>query len=345
MPSILDRISNEALIDFSRHFVMNRPAFDGDKLFPDVKTEYLVAEYERLAEGSAIPSMALVHAFDTEANIGSRPTAVREAVEKLYVKEKLNLSERESLLMSKGVSGDAILKYIYNDVGNLMDAVRTRSEVAKMEIMTTGKMTVKENNLNITIDYGVPSEHIVTSDWTNPEADILGDILKWLRLAEEHGVVITDALASTKVIDMMCANKAIQAGINGTANAGVLIGLEELNGLLSKKFDGLTVHKANRGLYKFTKADGTVVNKPFFDEAYISFYQSASDGSVGNGLWGTTPEEIENGPYTEKNSTQFITAVKWKTPDPVATWTKASGLMVPVLPNPYALVCAKVTGE
>lgn len=342
MPSVLERITTEELVNYSRFFPMERPAFDGDTLFPDRKTEYFVAEYERLMEDANIPSMALVHALDTEAHIGTRPTAMREAVEKLFIKEKINLTERERLYLNRGVGNDGILAFIYDDIGRLMDSVRTRAEVAKMEMFTTGKMTVKENNLNITIDSGVPSNQIVTSDWSDPGADILGDIKKWLRLAEDHGIYFNTIMTSQAVIDCMCANEAIQTGINGSLNAGVIIGVEDLNRLFSRLFDGLMIRKASKGLYKYTKADGTQENKRFFPENKLVMYQSF-DGSIGEGLWGTTPEELEYGAYSEKNQSMFITATKWSTPDPVAVWTKASGLMVPVIPNPNALLCATIT--
>lgn len=344
MPNVLERLTTEELMNYSQYFVMERPAYDGDVLFPDTKTEYLIAEYERLAEGAELPSIAQVHAFDTEAQIGTRPTLEAASVEKLYIKEKINLSERVRLLMNKGVqSGDSLLRYVYSDVDRLMNSVRARAEVAKMEVMTTGKMTVKENNLNITVDYGVPSEHIVTAGWSDPTHDILADIRKWIRLAEDHGVTITDAITSQKIIDCMCANEVIQKGINGTLNAGVILSLEDVNRLLMKLF-GITVHLANKGLYSYTQANGKIAQKRFFSEDAFSLYHSFG-GKIGEGLWGTTPEELEYGAYTEKNESMFITAAKWTTADPVATWTKAAGLMVPVLPNPYALICATITTE
>lgn len=38
-----------------------------------------------------------------------------------------------------------------------------------------------------------------------------------------------------------------------------------------------------------------------------------------------------------------MTITQWETPDPVATWTKASGLFVPVLPNPEGMIIATIT--
>ena len=45
-------------------------------------------------------------------------------------------------------------------------------------------------------------------------------------------------------------------------------------------------------------------------------------------------------PWTAKSAEQFITLTQWTEPDPTAVWSKASGLFVPVLPNPAGLFIA-----
>ena len=44
----------------------------------------------RLANGAQIPTMATVHAFDTEAEIATRPALEKTEVEKLFIKRKIN---------------------------------------------------------------------------------------------------------------------------------------------------------------------------------------------------------------------------------------------------------------
>ena len=80
-----------------------------------------------------------------EARIGVRPTWEEIKVEKLLIKEKINLSERVRLLKNTGVNAnDAILRYVFDDMGRLANNVKTRTEVAKMELVGTGKVTVNE---------------------------------------------------------------------------------------------------------------------------------------------------------------------------------------------------------
>lgn len=61
---------------------------------------------------------------------------------------------------------------------------------------------------------------------------------------------------------------------------------------------------------------------------------------MASGLWGVTPEEEQLGPWTAKSAEQFVTLTQWTEPDPTAVWSKASGLFVPVLPNPAGLFIA-----
>ena len=106
MPDILELISDADRLDFSQNISVARPAYLGDRLFPDQKTESLKAEYLRLANGAQIPTMATVHAFDTEAEIATRPALEKTEVEKLFIKRKINQSERVQLLNENGVYAD-----------------------------------------------------------------------------------------------------------------------------------------------------------------------------------------------------------------------------------------------
>ena len=85
-----------------------------------------------------------------------------------------------------------------------------------------------------------------------------------------------------------------------------------------------------------------IVTKRYLDEDKIIGLSKMPNNTIGTGLWGTTPEELASGPWTEKSSNQYITSVMWNTPDPVATWTKASGMFIPVLPNKNGLFIGTV---
>lgn len=336
---ILSLITDRDRLDFSQNLSITRN-YMGDVLFPDQKTENLEAEFYRLSDGLSLPSMAMVHAFDSEAAIGTRPTLEKVTIEKLLIKEKINQSERVQLYLSRGVSENTALEYVYDDMGRLAEAVKTRTEVAKMEALATGAVTVKENNLDLKIDYGVPAANRKKVSWASADADILGDIQAMVDTAKAQGKTINRVFTSTKIVGLMRKNKGIQTAMYGTNGVGTFVSNGQLNQLFVDMF-GITL-SVNDEMYKYEKADGAFETKRYFPENKFVAATVSAAGAVGTGLWGVTPEELEYGQYSTKSSQQYITITQWATPDPVAVWTKASGLFVPVIPDPSGLVIATV---
>ena len=118
-----------------------------DGLFGDTKTDNLVAEWESIAAEYQIPVMAQFHAFDTESQKTFRIPIDTHNIEKGLIKVKINQSERMRALTRAGVQNNAMFDYVINDGIRLADQVFTRSKVAKNELMATGKVTIKENDL------------------------------------------------------------------------------------------------------------------------------------------------------------------------------------------------------
>lgn len=340
MPEILNLISDADRLDFSQTFSVARPAYIGDRIFPDQKTENLKAEYLRLAEGATIPVMATVHAFDTEAEIGTRPALEKTAVEKLLIKRKINQTERMRQLTENGVyADDAVVRYVFDDMRLMAESVKVRTEVAKMEVLATGKMTIKENNLNMTVDYGVPTANTGFKIDFGKDADIIGQIQAIADKAASSGHALSEMVISTKVLRKLAENKGIQTLVYGTVGAGTYVTAEKLRALFIDMF-GFGQITTNDLRYKVQKANGLEDKYRFFPEDKVAFMSNGTADSFGVGLWGVTPEEAEYGQYNEKSANQYITLTQWETPDPVAVWTKASGLFIPVLPDPSALFIA-----
>lgn len=344
MADILNLISDAERLEFSQTLSVARN-YIGDRIFPDQKTESIKAEYLRLAEGANVPVMATVHAFDTEAEVGTRPVFDKTEVEKLLIKRKINQTERVRQLTENGVyADDAVVRYIFDDMRLMAEAVKTRTEVAKMEVLSTGKMTIKENNLNLTVDYGVPSKNTGYQIDFGTDADIIGQIQTIADAAAEAGNALTEIVCSNKLLRKLASNKGIQTLIYGTVGAGTYAPANRISALFTELF-GFGVITTNDLRYKTQTASGKETTKRFFPEDKMAFLSNGTANSFGVGLWGVTPEEAEYGQYGEKSASQFITITQWATPDPVAVWTKASGLFIPVVPNPNGLYIATEKGS
>lgn len=340
MSDILKMISDRDRIDFSRNFSIKRN-YMGDRFFPDRKTENLIAEWFRISENGRLATMATVHGFDTEAEMGSRPEIQRVTVEKLFIKRKINQSERVRLLSDRGVSENSILGYIFDDMGRMAESVKTRTEAAKMELISSGKVTVKENGLDFTIDYGVPDTNKKNFDWSDTEHDILGDIQKMWDIFRDNGYTPDTIVTSSKIMNLLRKNTAVQKMVNSVNGLGMFVTNRQLDTLMREVLGvGILI---NDEQYRIVNADGSNAAKRYFPENCFNMFVT-TDGAVGQGLWGVTPEELSYGPYTEKSQSQFITVTQWETPDPNAVWTKASGVFVPALEEPNSMVIGKIRG-
>ena len=329
--NVLETITEEERLNFSQSFDVKRPGILGT-IFPDTKTQYLKAEYYRLMAGQRLPEVAFVHALDTEAEIGSRPGFEKVLTEKLFIKRKINQSERLQQAIENGVPDDNNLKkFVFDDAANLFEGVVARANVMKGQFLSTGIVKVKENHVDMRIDYGVTSDAKVTlTDWSKPDADIMGDIQKMVTIAEDNGYVVNKALTSLKMINYMRNNTAMQTAVLGAANKRLLT-KQELTNLLMQEY-GFTIDRCDEK-YRYRKADGTLKTGRYFKEDVFTLYEANANGSFGSGLWGVTPEELEYRQFIQEENRSFVTLSMWATPDPVAVWTKASGMFVPVAPK------------
>lgn len=331
---LLTLIKPEELQAFAENYNYKTSGYMGQMLFPAEKTKNIKVSYRSLVNGGDLPVMAQVHALDTEARIGDRPNYKEVELKKLLIKEKLDQGEsvayfRESL---GGGSEKDLVEYIFNDAANLISRVITRTEVANMELLSTGKMTIKENNVDTVIDFGFSNENkIALAGWSSPEHGILSDLTKIKKKAKAKGWDVVRAITSSTVIGYMLANKEIQGywekkvePITETAM------LSWINSYFGIEF------VTNDDVYK-TSALATE-QKRFYKENAITFL--GTRGVLGKGLFGYTPEELKLSNTSTRN---LCTLTMWDEKDPATTWTKASGMYLPVVRNIDKMIIATVS--
>lgn len=306
--------------------------FLGLKLFPMFKTENMKLAIADFVKGADVPVMALVHALDTEAKIGDRPDFKEINFEMLLVKEKLDQGEAlRKKIRDMGMSKEerAIIEAVYNDAANLISRVLTRFEVMACELLSSGQVTVKENNLNLTIDYHLPEEnHIVVKDWATASHDILGDLAKVKQAGKGR---IVRAICTNKVMGYILNNSKMA---DLAAKQGVYVTEDFAKGYIQNYF-GIEFVVYN-GTYK-TGAKETV-EKNFFDEDAICFLTTR--GAVGKTFMTSTPEEDAG---LAQYSQGYVSVYQYvASGDPVGIFTKASGLGLPVPQDVKQIYVCKV---
>lgn len=319
-----------------------------DTLFGDDRTDNLVAAWQSIAAEYQIPMMAQFHAFDTEAQTTFRTPVDTHNIEKGLIKVKINQSERMRALLRSGVREDALYDYVINDGIRLAEQVFTRSKVAKNELMATGKVTIKENNLDLTVDYGVPSDQLSLELDLSAEADIPAQLQAIIDTALKNGVTLTGILTSKQNLTKMRNNASLQKAINGNMGAGALIRRAALDAYLEDEF-GLGRIITNDLTYGSDAKIGdgerpTITTKRYYPANRISFFAGNPAGRMGVGLWGDPPEATAGNQTTGGSSSvhPYVYIDQWSENDPKVLWTKASGLFMPVLYNPSSLWIATV---
>lgn len=345
--NILGFIPQDEWLDVG--FDVKRPNDPIDGLFGDVKTDNLVAYWESIAAEYQIPVMAQFHGFDTETLKTFRVPIDTHNIEKGLIKVKINQSERMRALTRAGVRQDALYDYVINDGLRLADQVFTRSKVAKNELLASGKVTIKENNLNLTVDYGVPAAQTAFTLDLSASADIPAQIQNIIDYATGIGVTITGMVTSKKNLTKMRSNAAIQTAIGGTAAVGALVGQAALKAYLEEEFDIVTVvtNDLTYGADATIGADGrpVVQTERYFPANKVTFFATVNGNTLGTGLWGDPPE-VDIARFMDvRQSGEFpyVYISQWVENDPTVLWTRASGLFMPVLYNPNSLFIATVT--
>lgn len=343
--NIFGMLSNDEWLNVG--FNVTRPNDPIDGLFGDEKTDNLVAKWQTIASEYQIPVMAQFHGFDTEAQTTFRVPVDTHNIEKGLIKVKINQSERLRALVRAGVQEDALFDYVINDGVRLADQVFTRTKVAKNELMASGQVTINENNLSLTVDYGVPAAHTAYTISLATTSDIAAQIQQIVDDARDAGVIITGMLTSRKNISKMRQNAGLQREINGNVGVGSLIRSAALEAYLSEEF-GINRIITNDLTYGASAAiDGStqrpsITTARYFPENKITFFATNPAGRMGVGLWGNPPEVDAATFYKVNTSTvnPYVYVMQWMETDPAVLWTKASGLFMPVLYNPNSLFIA-----
>ena len=327
-----------------------------DALFNDQRTDNLVAYWQSIANEYQVPMMANFHGFDTEAQTTFRVPVDTHNIEKGLIKVKLNQSERMRALTRAGVRQDEMYDYVIRDGARLAEQVITRTKVAKNELMAYGKVTIHENNLDLTVDYGVPDSHIDLAEGLDlsEKADLVGQLQDIIDKASAEGQTINGLLTARANITKMRQNKSIQGAINGALMQGQLVRQTAFSDFLQEEFGIATVitNDLTYGADAVFDADGRphITTERYYPSNHLSFYATGATGRMGVGLWGDPPETDVSGLLSVGGSTvsPYVYITQWSEKDPAVLWTKASALFMPIIYNPNSLWIKKVkaaTGE
>lgn len=332
-PSELTGYARESLADLAvNEFTLSR-------YLPDRQIDDIDYQFTRGGEGLA--QAATFRNYDAPSRFGSRPGAVRVSGQLPPISRQIRLGEYDRLKARKA-SDDAIVNAIFDDAGRMTRAVAARMELARGEALVTGKVVINEGGVVATADFGRAAGHTVTAAtaWTTiATAPALTNMIAWADTYEvTTGRRPEVALTSRKVLRLLTRNKEIIDAIKGSTTGNTRVSLAELNDLLES--EGLPTVQT----YDAQVLVGSTATRPIADDKFL-FLPSAAQGEVsdlGGTLWGTTAESLEPEYGIEESEQAGIVAGVYKSPNPLAYFTNAVGIGLPVLANPDLTFAADV---
>ncbi|GIN37802.1 major capsid protein [Heyndrickxia oleronia] len=328
MPTILELFTQKEILSYLNNREL--PALLGETLFPEVKKQSL--EFDMIKGGSSLPVIASVHAFDTEAEIGSRE-ASKMALELAFIKRKLQLKEKDIIAIENPrnkAEQDYLMKNVFNDIDVLVAGVRARVEAMRMEVLANGTITLDENELGMVVDYQVPTENKEalsgTGLWTADTSDPIEDMLRW---ADTLGTRPTKALTSNAVLSALLRHPKVIGALYGKDSMRVAT-RADLNAFMTQH--DLPTIAAYDARYRKQEKNGKYTQHRYFPaNKFVMF----GDGQLGETLYGPTPEEsrLVRDPAVDQSIIGNVLAMVYEeSKDPVSTWTKAVATALPSFP-------------
>lgn len=331
MATIYDLVTAADVVAYWTEKNQNAQPLLGATLFPVKKRLGTKLEWVKGANNQ--PVALRPSSFDAKAirrdrkGIEKVSTEMPFFKESMYVDEKMRQDLNNMIANNNQAVADQILINIYDDESSLIDSSEIALERMRMELLTTGQIVISGNGQSYTYNYGLDKatqKVTVTKAWSDPTADIIGDIIDIVEKAKARGITITRAVCNSTTAKYFRTNTAIKNAVyvfaNGTVPVTTARAIEYIKnetGVTFYAYDNVYVDEAGT-THKYV-SDNTVTFLP--------------DGDLGFTNLGTTPEESDlmNSVNTADVSivNQGVAVTTSKIVDPVNVETKVSMIGLP----------------
>lgn len=329
MKSIFDLVTSANIAQYWIEKNVNEQPLLGETLFPNTKEIGVKLEWIKGAKNQ--PVGLRLSAYDSKAirrdrkGIEKYETEMPFFKESMYIDEELRKNLNTMLQTNNQAVINQILSKIFDDEIELIKSAYVSVERMRMEALTTGMVKLASNGQSYSYDYGVTTSQkkTVTKSWSDPTADIIGDIVNYVEAMKAEGVTITRAICNSSVAKYFRTNNAIKNGVyvfaNGTVNVNSARALDFIyneTGVSIYVYDNVYVDE-NGDAVKYVP-DNTFILMP--------------DGNLGETHFGVTPEESDlmNSLAADVELVDnAIALTTHKEHDPVTVETKVSMVALP----------------
>lgn len=338
MNSVMELVSAKALTTYWQETSSNRIPYLGEGLFPAKKKMGLDLAWIKGYKG--LPVALKPSHFDTKATVRDRIGVKKVETEMPFFRESMTIKERDRQELLRFRENDnenlynSIISEIFDDRTQLIEGALIQSERMRMQLLTTGGISIVANNVDYTYNYDVDGEWKKnnyeelsgTSLWSDLEHSTpLEDIREMQdKIVSLTGVKPTRAIMTQKTWNYLLQNKSIKIALNPLAQGLNLVRDAELKSLLLSEL-GLSVAIYDK---KFKTETGATQN--FYPDNFITLLPAST---IGNTYYGTTPEEADlqsanfNGDVSIVETGVAVTTIN--IPHPVNKETIVSEIVLP----------------
>lgn len=297
--SIYDLIDSKAMALYWNEIYSNSIPYLGTALFPNKKKMGLKLEF--LKGFRSLPIALMPSAFDTKPTLRGRIGVKDFSTKMPFFREAMSLNEedRQQLLMFQEMANNTyarqLMQTIFDDRANLVEGALVQAERMRMSLLVDGTIDIvapDKSGVSCAYKYNYDPEGdwvegnttTVTEDWSDPDADIYGDIQAVKKDAQARGIMLTRAILTTKTWNYICKNNAIKKDMNPVGYQNIIISDNDVRKYFQEKL-GITFVIYDK-MYK--TEDGS--DKQFYPDNYVTFLPT---GTLGSTWYGTTPEEAD----------------------------------------------------
>lgn len=316
----------------------------GDELFPTKRKQGLQIDWVKgMKKGAQVLPLS---AFDTKVLKLSRYGFTTVSQKMPFFKASLDIDEelRQKLLMigeSQTQFINDIIRNIFDDNQRLIEAAAVTRERMRMQLLTTGQIVMASNGQAYKYDYGMADyqKPTVAVSWSNPDADIIGDIINYQdKMVEKTGVKPTRLIMRTKAFRYLMKNNYIKDSIYVFAQGKVNANETAIKTFLAE----------NAGITSIALYDKTYVDEDGAPQFFIPEDVAilVPEGNLGYTYMGTTPEEADLMSGTDASVAivdNGVAITVTKETDPVRVVTKVSEISIPSGDNMDKVVIIDIT--
>ena len=303
----------------------------GEQLFPFKKE--IGCEIDWIKGANNQPVGLRLSAYDSKAIRRDRQGVEKYKTEMPFFKESMVVDEKmrqqlNTLMQTQNETIiNAIIVKIFNDQIKLITAAYETIERMRMQVLTTGALTISSNGQSYTYDYGMPARNKITVNtaWDSASANIIKDINDVKKVARRAGYKLTRAMCNSNLLEALTANTNISKRIYAMSNGDVYITSEQVKRFIESEAN-LVIAVNDEGYIDETT--GNFVNY-LSDDTFVLM----PEGTLGETHLGVTPEESDLMTGATKAEVSLvetgIAVTTFAIEDPVNVETKVSMVALP----------------